>query len=262
MNKLALITGASAGIGYELAAVFAKNGFDLVINSEDNRLNDKAIELRSLGVEVTAIVADLSTRAGAEELYGKIKSLGRTVDTVALNAGVGVGGEFTSTDFEKEFYIMNLNVVNTVYLAKKFLQEMVSRNDGRLLITSSVAGEMPGPYYAVYAASKAFLQSFTEALHYEMKDLKRNVTVTSLQPGATDTEFFERAGMLDTKAGQSDKADPAKVAQDGFDALMAGKDHVVSGLQNKIQVAGGKFMTEQMAAAAHGAQAKPNSLNQ
>lgn len=261
MNKLAVITGASSGIGYELAKIFAKNGFDLIINSSTTKIVSKAEELRALGVEVFEVIADLSTREGVDELYDFMKSQGRVVDTVVLNAGVGLGGEFVSTDYEQELMIMNLNVVNTVYLTKLVLKDMVSRNDGRIMITSSIAGEMPGPYYAVYAATKAFIQSFTEALHFEMKDLDYNVTITALQPGATDTDFFERADMLDTKVGESKKADPAKVAQDGFDALMAGKDHVVSGLKNKIQVGAGKFMSEQFGAKNQGREAKPNSLN-
>lgn len=261
MNKLAVVTGASVGIGFELAHVFAKNGYDLIINSSSERLHESAEHLRTHGVHVEEVVADLSTREGADVLYSRIKASGRDVDSMILNAGVGLGGEFISTDFEEELKIINLNVVYTVYLAKKVLQDMVARNDGRMLITSSIAGEMPGPYYAVYAASKAFLQSFSEALHYEMKDQKRNITITALQPGATDTEFFARADMLDTKVGESKKDDPAKVAQDGFDALMSGKDHVVSGMKNKVQVAGGKIMTEQMGAAAHGAEAKPHSLD-
>ena len=262
MNKLAVITGASSGIGFELAHVFAKNGFDLIINSEaSEKLHEKAILLRKQGVEVTEVVADLAIREGVDELYRQINTTGRTIDSLVLNAGVGVGGDFATTSFEDELYLMNLNVVNTVYLAKKVLKDMVSRNEGRILITSSIAGKMPGPYYAVYAASKAFLQSFSEALYYEMKDLKRNITVTALQPGATDTEFFARAGMLDTKAGESKKADPAKVAQDGYDALMAGKDHVVSGVLNKIKVSGGELMTEQMTASAHAALTKPHSLD-
>ncbi len=260
MNKLAVITGASTGIGFELAEVFAKNGYDLVVNAESETLRESAAHLRTHGVEVIEVIADLATAEGVDELYNKMNALGREIDSVVLNAGVGLGGSFTDTDWQRELNMMNLNIVNTVYLAKRVLKDMVARNSGRILITSSIAGEMPGPYYAVYAASKAFLQSFTEALHYEMKDLGHNVTITSLQPGATETNFFARAQMLDTKAGESKKADPAKVAQDGFDALMAGKDHVVSGLVNKIQVAGGKLMSEQMGAASHAKQTKPNSL--
>lgn len=261
MNKLAVITGASSGIGYELAHIFAKNGYDLIINAENEKLHEKALHLRTHGVEVTEVLADLSTREGVDELYQQMSYLGRPVDVVVLNAGVGVGGEFVSNDYEKELYSMNLNMVNLVYLTKKFLPDMVSRNDGKILFTSSIAAQMPGPYYAVYAASKAFVQSFAEAIRFEMKDSNKNITVTALQPGATDTDFFKRANMLDTKIGEAEKADPVKVAQDGYDALMAGKDHVVSGLINKIQSTAGKIMSEQMGAAVHSKMTKPNSLD-
>ncbi|MES2527363.1 MAG: SDR family NAD(P)-dependent oxidoreductase [Bdellovibrionota bacterium] len=260
MNKLAVITGASSGIGLELARVFAEEGYDLIVNSGTERIFEAGEALRGLGVEVTEVQADLATREGVETLFDQMQTFGRKIDAVVLNAGVGVGGEFVSTSYEEELNLMNLNVINTVYLAKLVLKDFVQRNEGKMLITSSIAGEMPGPYYAVYAASKAFLQSFTEALHYEMKDTGRNVTVTALQPGATETEFFARANLLDTPGGEAEKADPAKVARDGFDALMAGKDSVVSGVKNKIQTAAGKLMSEQAGAANHAAQLRPNSI--
>ncbi len=260
MNQLALITGASSGIGLELAKIFAKNGYDLIVNSENDEIFEAGEALRGLGVEVTEIQADLSTLEGAESLFDQVQNFGRTIDVVALNAGVGVGGEFISTNWDEELRMMNLNIVNTAFLAKKFVKGFSARDEGKLLITSSIAGELPGPYYAIYAATKAFLQSFSQALHYEMKDMGRNVTITALQPGATETEFFARGHMLDTPAGEAAKADPAIVAQDGFDALMAGKDSVVSGLKNKIQTAAGKLMSEQMGAANHAKQLKPNNL--
>lgn len=260
MKKLALITGASSGIGLELARVFAEEGFDLVVNSASEKIFEAGEALRNLGADVTEIEADLSTREGADLLYESIQKLGRPLDAVALNAGVGVSGEFIATDFDEEFRMLNLNIVYTVYLAKRFLKDFCDRDEGKILLTSSIAGEMPGPYYAVYAATKAFIQSFTEALHFEMKDTGRDVTITALQPGATDTEFFARAGMLDTPAGESEKDDPAKVARDGFDALMAGKDHVVSGMKNKLMTAAGKFGSEQLGAKNHASMARPNHI--
>ena len=261
-NKLALITGASSGIGFELAKVFAQNGYDLIVNSSSEKIEIAVSELQGLGVQVTSIQADLATREGCDQLYAKISGAGRLLDVAVLNAGVGVSGEFISTDFDRELNLMNLNVVYTVYLTKLFLKDMVDRNEGKIMITSSIAGEMPGPYYAVYAASKAFLQSFTEAIRYEMDDTKKNVTITALQPGPTDTEFFERADMVDTPAGQAKKDDPAQVAQQGYDALMSGKDHVVAGsFKNKVQSAAGKFMTEQQGAAAHASSTRPQDLN-
>jgi short-subunit dehydrogenase len=260
-RKLALVTGASSGIGYELAKVFAKNNYDLIINSSQERIADKVPELEAFGVKVYDVQADLATREGVDFLYSKVGSLGRLLDVAVLNAGVGASGEFVQTDFEKELNVMNLNVVYTVYLAKLVLKDMVDKNAGKILVTSSVAGEMPGPYLAVYAATKAFLQSFTEAIRYEMKDTKRNITITALQPGATETEFFERADMEDTKVGQMKKDDPAEVAQQGFDALMAGKDHIVAGsLMNKVKVSAGKLMTEPMKSASHASETRPDSL--
>lgn len=261
-RKLAVITGASAGIGFELAKVFAENDFDLVINSGSERINDSATELQGLGVEVTSVSADLSTREGADELYRKVSSLGRPVDVLALNAGVGQGGEFININFEDELNLMNLNMVYLVYLTKKFLNDMVGRNEGKILFTSSIAAQMPGPYYAVYAASKAFVESFAQAIRFELKDTGKNITVTALQPGPTDTEFFARADMEETKVGHDDsKADPAKVAKDGFEALMSGKDHVVSGLKNKVMATAGKIIPETQNAKLQGGMAKPDSLH-
>lgn len=260
-RKLALITGASTGIGYELAKVFAKNNYDLIINSSTERIAERVPELEAFGVKVYDVQADLATREGCDLLYGKVSSLGRLLDVAVLNAGVGASGEFTQTSFEKELNVMNLNVVYTVYLTKLVLKDMVDRNEGKILITSSIAGEMPGPYYSVYAASKAFLQSFTEAIRYEMKDLKKNITITALQPGPTDTEFFERADMEDTPVGQGKKDDPAVVAQDGFDALMSGKDHVVAGsFKNKLQATAAKFLSDQQGASAHASGSRPQEL--
>lgn len=261
-RKTALITGASSGIGFEMARVFAKNDYDLIICSSSNQLSEKAKILRQYEVDVVEIVADLATESGVEELWDGFVITGKTLDVAVLNAGVGVGGEFIQNDFEEEKNLMNLNMVYLTCLAKKVLNYMVPRDSGKVLFTSSIAAEMPGPYYAVYAASKAFVQSFAEAIRYEMKDMKRNITITSLQPGPTDTEFFARADMTDTPAGEGKKDDPALVAQDGYDALMSGKDHVIAGsFKNTIMANSGKVMTDQMGAAVHGKQAKPNSLN-
>jgi len=261
MKPLAVITGASSGIGFELARVFGENGYDLIINSDSDKIVDSANQLRGQGYDVQEVRADLSTREGVDTLYSHISTSGREVDTLVLNAGVAAGGEFLKNDFESELYSMNLNMVYLVYLAKKVLRDMAARNEGKVLFTSSIAAEMPGPYYAVYAASKSFVQSFAEAIRYELKDTNKNITITSLQPGPTDTNFFERGDLTDTEVGQKEKDDPAQVAKQGFDALMEGKDHVVAGsFMNKVQASGSKFMTEEMRAAAHAKQTKPNSL--
>jgi len=262
MKKLAVITGSSRGIGFELARVFGENGFDLVINSETDIVFDAEKKLKSLGYNVTAVKADLSTREGADEFFERTMGLGGDLHSVVINAGFGVGGTFLETDIEREIQMMNLNMVYLTYLSKKFLKEMNQRGSGKLLLTSSVAGEMPGPYYAVYAATKAFVQSFAEAIRYEMNELGTGITVTALQPGATDTNFFKRAGMENTNAGEGDKDDPRKVALAGYEALMNGDDHVVVGMKNKIMTTAGKIMPQTAQAKAQGQLAKPDSLQQ
>jgi uncharacterized protein len=257
MRQLALVTGASSGIGLELARQFTQNGFDVIINAEDDELAAAEASLAGDGAEVRAVRADLSTYDGVERLWSAVASVGRPLDAVALNAGVGVNGDFTrDIPLEDDLRLISLNVTAVVHLAKRVLPAMVTRGAGRVLITSSVAATMPGPYYATYAASKAFLQSFAQAIRFELKDT--GVTVTALQPGPTDTEFFDRAGMDDTMVAQAKKDDPVEVAKDGFEALMAGKDHVIAGsAKNKAQVAGGKILPEKARAAMHAAQTKP-----
>src|SRR3954467_9526660 len=212
-RPLAVVTGASSGIGYELAKQFAGNGFDLVVAAEDSGIGDVATELQSLGAQAEAVQADLGTEAGVETLYGSLR--GRPVDALALNAGIGAGGAFTTdTDLRQELQIVDLNCRSTVHLAKLVVRDMVARDTGRILFTSSIASTMPGPFQAVYNASKSFVQSFALALREELKDT--GVSVTSLMPGPTETEFFERADMTDTAVGASDSKDsPADVARDG-----------------------------------------------
>jgi short-subunit dehydrogenase len=258
-RPLAVVTGASSGIGYELARQFAQHEFDLAIAAEDQDIDTAARELEGLGVAVSTVRADLSTYQGVEELYATASGTGRPVDAVAINAGVGVGGDFArETDLRDELKLIDLNVRSTVHLAKRAVRDMVPRGAGRILFTSSIAATMPGPYEATYAASKAFVQSFAEAIRHELKET--GVTVTALMPGPTETEFFDRAGMQDTKVGASKKDDPAEVAREGFEALMAGKDHVVAGsFRNKAQATAAKVMPETTKAAMHGRMAEPGS---
>jgi short-subunit dehydrogenase len=259
MRELALVTGASSGIGLELARQFVEHGFDVIINAEDDELAAAESALAGGGSEVRAVKADLSTYDGVERLWSAVAAAGRPLDAAALNAGIGVNGDFTrDVPLEDDLRLIAVNVAAVVHLAKRVLPGMVERGAGRVLITSSVAATMPGPYYATYAASKAFLQSFAQAIRFELEDT--GVTVTALQPGPTDTEFFERAGMEDTKVGEANKDDPAEVAKDGFEALMAGKDHVIAGsVKNKAQVAGGRLMPEKARAALHAVQTKPDA---
>jgi short-subunit dehydrogenase len=259
-RPLAVVTGASSGIGLELAKQFAANGFDLIIAAEDAAIQDAALELEPLGASVEAVQADLATDRGVDELHGRIQAAGRPVAAVALNAGIGAGGAFaTDTDLEQELRLIDLNVRSTVHLAKHVLRDMVARDEGRLLFTSSIASTMPGSFQAVYNGSKSFVQSFALALRDELKDT--NVTVTSLMPGPTETEFFERAHMQDTRVGQSDKKDdPADVARDGFEAMMAGEERVVSAsLSTKLQGRGSRLMPDKVKSAMHRRMAEPES---
>ncbi|MGH8917241.1 MAG: SDR family NAD(P)-dependent oxidoreductase, partial [Actinomycetes bacterium] len=150
LKPLALITGASSGIGFELARQFAENDFDLLVTAEDSGLDSAAEQLRTAGAQVHSVQADLSTYDGVEQLYAAILTTGQPVSVAALNAGVGQGGAFIDTDLADELRIIDLNISSTVHLAKRLLKEMVVRQDGRMLITSSIASTMPGSFQAVY----------------------------------------------------------------------------------------------------------------
>jgi len=261
-RPLAVVTGASSGIGLELARQFAEHGFDLLIAAEDDGITAAADSLSATSAAtVRPLQTDLATYDGVEQLYQAIQTDGRPVDAIAINAGRGAGGDFTrDTDLRDELNIIDVNVTSTVHLAKRVLPDMVARRRGKVLFTSSIAATMPGSYQAVYNASKSFVQSFAEAIRNELKDT--GVTVTALMPGPTDTEFFDRADMGDTKVGAADKDDPAQVAQQGFDALTAGKDHVVAGsVKNKGQAVAAKAMTDPVKAEMHRRMAEPGSAD-
>ncbi|GAA3246277.1 SDR family NAD(P)-dependent oxidoreductase [Dactylosporangium siamense] len=259
-RPLAVVTGASSGIGYELARQFVEHGFDLLIAAEDGGIERAGADLRrDGGAEVQTCQVDLATYDGVERLYQDIAQTGRPVEAIAINAGRGAGGDFTrDTDLRDELNIIDVNVTSTVHLAKRVLPDMVRRGSGKVLFTSSIASTMPGSYQAVYNASKSFVQSFSEAVRNELKDT--GVTVTALMPGPTDTNFFERADMMDTKVGAGSKDDPAKVAEQGFEALMKGDDHVVAGsFKNKVQAVAGKVLTDPAKAEMHRKMAEPGS---
>jgi short-subunit dehydrogenase len=259
-RPLAVVTGASNGIGYELAKQFAQNGFDLVVTATGSSINEAANAFEELGAKVETVQADLATYDGVETLYNQIQAIKRPVEAIAINAGVGVGGKFTETDLKEELNLINLNVVSSVHLAKRVVKDMVDRGNGKILFTSSIAALQPGPFEAVYAASKAFIHSFAEALRNELKDT--DVTVTALMPGPTDTNFFHRAGMDDTKVGADKKDDPAIVAKQGFEALMAGKDDLVAGsLKTKIQGNISKVLPDTVNAEQHRQLSEPGSAN-
>ena len=261
-RPFAVVTGASSGIGYELARQFAEHGYDLLVTAEDPGIHDAAAGLRRDGENtVQAVQVDLARYEGVEELYQAIETTGRPVDAAALNAGRGAGGDFTrGTDLRDELNIIDVNVTSTVHLAKRMLPAMVDRGAGKVLFTSSIASTMPGSFQAVYNASKAFVQSFSEAVRNELKDT--GVTVTALMPGPTDTNFFDRADMGDTKVGASEKDDPARVAAQGFAALMDGDDHVVAGSRkNRLQATAAKFIPDTVKAEQHRKMAEPGSAD-
>jgi short-subunit dehydrogenase len=252
---LGLVTGASSGIGEELARQMVQNGFDLMIVAEDEAILDVAAELSDLA-DVRPVRADLATHAGNDMVIDLIAQDGRPLAAAAINAGIGVHGRLVDTELDDHLRLIALNIVSAVHLGHAVAKDMVARGEGRLLFTSSVASQMPGPFYTTYAASKSFIQSFSQGLREELRDT--GVTVTSLMPGPTDTEFFDRAGMDHTKVAEGPKDDPADVAEAGFAAMMAGDDHVVTGWRNKLQTAAAGVLPDAMAAKVHRSMTEPH----
>lgn len=260
-NQLALVTGASSGIGFSLAKELAARGYDLIVCSAGPRLAEASAELSSFGVAVEEVAADLATQDGIDELWQQVTAGGRVLDIACLNAGVGVGGLFAETDLGEEINMVNLNCAGTVHLAKHVVRHMLQQNKGRILFTSSIAGEMLAPREAVYAATKAFVLSFAHSIRYELRDT--GITVTALQPGPTDTDFFHRAGMDNTKVGSKGKSEsqPDDVAKQGVDALLSGKDHVyAASLTTKLEGMLANITPGALKGAMHEKMAKP--LNQ
>jgi len=254
-RSLAVVTGASSGIGFYLARECAENGYDLLIAADSTELDQAAEKLRSLGVNVQTVETDLATTEGVDELYEAVN--GQPVDILMANAGHGLGHGFLDQDFDEARHVIDTNVTGTVYLIHKIGRDMRARGTGRILFTGSIAGFMPGTYQAVYNATKAFIDSFSFALRAELKD--SGVTVTCLMPGATDTDFFARADMLDTKVGAGKKDDPADVAKAGFKAMMDGEGDVVTGLKNKLSTMVAAVTPSGVVAEQHRKMAEPGS---
>jgi short-subunit dehydrogenase len=257
-GKFAIVTGPSTGIGYELARLCANDGFDLLIAADQHKIHDAAEELKQSGVQVKAIEVDLATIEGVDKLCDAIE--GRPVDALLANAGHGLGGAFLDQNFDEARHVIDTNITGTIYLVHRVGRDMRSRGQGRILFTGSIAGFTPGTFNAVYNGTKAFVDSFSFALRNELKD--SGVTVTCLMPGATETEFFERAGMEDTKIGQGKKDDPVDVAKVGFEAMMNGEGDVVSGFKNKVMSTVASVTPSGVLAAQHGKKAKPGSANE
>jgi short-subunit dehydrogenase len=255
--KTALVTGATSGIGNELAKLFAKDGYNLVIVARSQvELDKTAFELgNNHHVKVTTLAKDLFDSNHAFEIYQELKTRGIEIDVLVNNAGQGLYGEFANTDLHNELAIIQLNIASVVVLTKLFLQDMLKKGEGKILNLSSIASKTPGPWQSVYHGTKAFIQSFTEAIRYEVED--KGITVTALLPGATDTDFFHKAKMEDSKIMQEEMADPADVAKDGYEALMAGKDMVVSGFKNKMNVGMSGVTSDEKLAKKMGKQQEP-----
>lgn len=252
-GELAVVTGASTGIGYELAKCCAEDGYDLIVCANEPEIERAAEALRDSGRRVEAVVADLATEAGVETLVSAIGV--RHVDALLANAGIGLGGAFLDQDFAEARKVVDLNVTGTLALVHRIGRRMRERNAGRILIVGSIAGFMPGSFHAVYNGTKAFLDNFSYALANELKE--SGVTVTCLMPGPTDTAFFARAHMEDTPVGRADKADPAKVARDGYEAMQKGETGEVSGFMNKVQAAFAGVIPEKVVAEMHRRMAEP-----
>ena len=256
-NKFAIITGASTGIGFELATLAAKDGYDILVVANEPLIDAAARDFKQFGTEVSSVNADLSTVEGVDQLLAAAN--GRQIDLVCANAGHGLGHGFLDQNLADWRKVVDLNIVGTLYLLQKTLKPMVARNEGKVLVTGSIAGYIPGAFQAVYNASKAFVDSFVAAIQNELKD-SDGVTITNLMPGPVETEFFARGDLLDTSVGASDsKSDPADVAKDGWDALMAGKASIVSGWKNKIQSAVANVTPNAVLAEQHRKMAEPGS---
>ncbi len=258
-NKFAIITGASTGIGFELATLAAKDGYDILVVANEPLIDAAAQDFKQFGTDVQSVNADLSSFEGVDQLLQAAQ--GRQIDLLCANAGHGLGHAFLDQSPRDWRHVVDTNVVGTLYLLQKVLPEMVARNEGKVLVTGSIAGYIPGAFQAVYNGTKAFVDSFVAAIQNELKD-SDGVTITNLMPGPVETEFFARGDMLDTSVGASDsKSDPADVAKDGWDALMAGKAAVASGWKNKIQSALANVTPNAVLAEQHRKMAEPGSAN-
>ena len=253
-RKFAIVTGASTGIGFELASVAAEAGYDLLVVLNEALIHAAAADFRSHGTDVIALDADLSTTAGVDQLLAATRD--RPIEVLCANAGAGHGNAFLDQSFDQIRLTIDTNITGTLYLLHKVMTDMVKRGDGKILVTGSIAGYVPGAFNATYNATKAFIDNFTDAVRNELHDTQ-GVTLTTLMPGATETEFFDRADMLETAVGKAKKGDPAKVARAGWDAMIEGDATIVPGLMNKVIVATSGLVPPPILAAMHRKMAEP-----
>ena len=256
-RPLAAITGASTGIGLELARLCAENEFDLVICSDTPEINEAQQELEEDGTNCIAVQCDLATREGQEKFIAAVEGTGRPLEVLCANAGIGLGRAFLDQDLEAALKVVRTNIEGALVPLHRLGRRMRDRHRGRILITGSIAGLMPGTFQAVYNGTKAFLDSFAVALNNELKDA--GVTVTCLQPGATETDFFERAGLMDTKIGTQEKMQAADVARVGFEAMIKGEVKVTAGFTNKLRAAMSQVVPDSTLAEMHRKEAAPGT---
>lgn len=253
LSGLVILTGASSGIGLELAKRAAKDGVDLILVA-DRDLSQAEAAAREAGAgSVETVQADLATRDGIQSLMEKVAD--RRIDALIANAGHGQGHAFLDQEWKDIAHVIHTNVTGTVALIHMVGKKMRAANHGRILVTGSIAGHMPGSFQLVYNSTKSFLDFFCVGLANELKETE--VTVTCLLPGPTDTQFFDRADMENTKVGRDDKADPAKVADDGYAAMLDGDAQVVSGWMNKIQTMFADILPDEVVAQMHRRLAQP-----
>jgi short-subunit dehydrogenase len=256
-NPLAIVTGASSGIGLELARLAAEDRYDLIVAADDGGIVDAAASLEAHGVAALPIQADLATDEGVEQVMKTAEDTGRPIELLCANAGHGLGRAFLDREWPDLRHVIDTNVTGTVELVHRVGRQMRSNRKGKILLTGSIAGYIPGTFQAVYNATKAFIDSFAEGLRAELKG--SGVTVTCLMPGATETAFFERADLMDTKIGTTKKDDPAQVAKAGYQALKKGKPSVIFGLKNKLEVASSAVLPKDTLAEMHRKQAAPGT---
>lgn len=238
-NKTVLITGASSGIGKALAHQFAADAYEIIgVATDQQKLDQVSDELyRVHGVTMIPLVKDLARDGAARELYEQVKQLNKTIHVLVNDAGIGQRGMFTEISAEKYSELIHLNIISLTHLTRLYLEEMIARNEGKILQLGSVAGFQPGPLLAVYHATKAYVVSLSEAIATELQDAGSEVSITCLCPGPTDTNFFSRADMEDTNVVHHKEKlmqQPEEVAIGGYKALMAGERIYIPGATNKV----------------------------